>query len=66
MPSLTNISFVLAGSTSTFDTEKASRAEKVASEVPGTVTSGFGFVVESTLSGTEVKSLCLARLFLPA
>lgn len=55
MPSLTNISFVLAGSTSTFDTEKASRAEKVASEVPGTVASGFGFVVESTLSGTEVK-----------
>lgn len=50
VPRLTNLCFVLAGSTSTFDTEKASRAEKVASEVPGTVASGFGLVVESTLS----------------
>lgn len=37
MTSIIKMSFVLAGSTSIFDTEKASRAEKVASSVPGTV-----------------------------
>lgn len=44
MPSIRNFSFVLAGSTSIFDTEKASRAEKVASSVPGTVVAAKGLM----------------------